>query len=1139
MNRIKLKCFLLLCLLAGAGSFSFAQNLSNKGTDFWVGYGHHQFMEAGQSNSQEMVLYFSAEQAANVTVTITGTAYVRNYSVPANSVIASEFIPKNGPFDARLITLGCTFVPNPATTACGGEGVFNGKSIHIVSDVPIVAYAHIFGSASSGASMLMPVETWGYSYVTLNSKQQYAANCFSWVYAIAQEDNTVIEVIPAVTTRRGRPAGVPYQITLNRGDVYQVMGGPEAGGTKGEMTGTKIRSIDNGTGACYPIAVFAGSSRTSNNATCGSGGGDNDNQQCFPDQAWGKRYLTAPTSNSTSASTKMWNTFKVAVKDPATIVKKDGVQLPLASLINNSYYLFETNEASYIEADNPVMVAQFMTGGPGCMGGGVGDPEMMYISPVEQGIKRIGFYRNSDEGISVNYLTLIIPTAGVASLRINGSGAFDHSYPHPRLAGYTVVVKRWSAAKAQAVAESDYAFTAITYGLGSVESYGYNAGTLINNLNGVADIHNTLDPTTPSHEFTCTETPVALSMLMAYQPTKMVWKLSELGAAITPNTDVVDNAPVSNGTRVIDGITYYRYSLPGTYMFHSAGTFTIPVDCTHPSVDNCTNTEELSFNVEVREPPTAEFSFTHSGCRLDPVNFSSPDSSANGFDVLTYNWSSPGGITATGQTPSITFPTAGIKPVTLEVISSEGCVGDTTINVEVFDRPVNSISASPVTVCGGGSITFTGSTSFAGGGTLGGWYWDFGDGNPPVTPGNGNPQTITFPNFGSYTVRYTTSVSATCHGDTATQVVNVRALPDVNFTYPAGCLPPDGNVQFNSSATTADGRAVASVLWDFGDPNATPGNPNTSTDADPIHYYSTFGNYTIRFSATTIDGCTKDTVVNATFNMRPVLAYPALTPLCENDAAVSVATASVTNSVPGSGVYSGPGTTAAGMFNPAAAGPGLHPIKYIFSSNAGCVDSISRTILVRAKPVVNFSIPTGACLPTTGAVTFDNLTTISDGQTMAWQWNFDDPNANAGNPNTSAVFEPSHNFGEGSFDVRLVATTPNGCVGDTVITQNLAVRPALTYPAIAAQCANITTPVSIATATVTNGVTGTGVYSGPGTTAAGMFNPSAAGEGTHTIKYVFTTAGGCADSVSRSVTVHPKPRVNFDVTATGCLPTTG
>ena len=40
-----------------------------------------------------------------------------------------------------------------------GEGTYT-KGIHIVSDVPIVAYAHTYGVYSSGATMLLPVETY-------------------------------------------------------------------------------------------------------------------------------------------------------------------------------------------------------------------------------------------------------------------------------------------------------------------------------------------------------------------------------------------------------------------------------------------------------------------------------------------------------------------------------------------------------------------------------------------------------------------------------------------------------------------------------------------------------------------------------------------------------------------------------------------------------------------------------------------------------------------------------------------------------------------------------------------------------------------------------------------------------------------
>ncbi|MBK8141757.1 MAG: hypothetical protein IPK57_12680 [Chitinophagaceae bacterium] len=143
-----------VCLLFTGWLEGFCQNLSNRGREFWVGYGHHQFMEPGQPNSQEMVLYFSAEQAANVTVTVRGrtATQVTNYVVPAGSVIPSNYMPKAGALDSRLYDVPPTFGGN------GGEGIFN-MSIHIESNVPIVAYAHTFGSTSSGATMLMPVET--------------------------------------------------------------------------------------------------------------------------------------------------------------------------------------------------------------------------------------------------------------------------------------------------------------------------------------------------------------------------------------------------------------------------------------------------------------------------------------------------------------------------------------------------------------------------------------------------------------------------------------------------------------------------------------------------------------------------------------------------------------------------------------------------------------------------------------------------------------------------------------------------------------------------------------------------------------------------------------------------------------------
>ena len=1119
------KGILILSLLF-FGLKGFNQNLSNRGKEFWVGYGHHQFMEPGQTNGQEMVLYFSAEpgQPANVTVTVQGRTAVQttNYFVPAGTVIASNYMPKSGPNDCRLYDVPPTFGGN------GGEGLFI-MSIHIESDVPIVAYAHTFGSASSGATMLMPVETYGYAYVSINSRQAYANNCFSWAYVVASHDNTTVEITPSVLTRLGKPAGVPFTVNLNKGQVYQIIGANPTGGSSAlEVSGTKFRSIANATGDCYPVAVFSGSSRTWNTISCGSGGGDNDNQQCFPTQAWGKRYLTAPTSRSTSASQFHTNSYKVLVKDPTTVVKRNGTIIPVASLQQNSFYFFESGTADLIEADKPVMVAQFMTGGS-CLGGGLGDPEMIYISPLEQGIKRIGFYRNTREAITVNYLTLIIPNNGVPSLRIDGSAAFDHSYPHPRLAGYTVVVKRWApSAQSQAIVTSDSAFTAITYGLGSVESYGYNAGTLINNLNAISSIQNVLDPTTPQHAYTCFGSPVKISALMAYQPTRIDWQLSQLGADITPNTDVTDMAPVLVGTVVQNGITYYKYDLAGTYTFNRADTFELPIQAYHPSIENCYQRENLKIQIIVKPKPMAEFSFTHTGCELDTVYFNGLGTTSNNYTIRDYNWTFPGPSSATGQQVKKLLP-AGTHSINLSAVTQEGCVDDTTRTITIFSRPPAEFQIVPPSLCVGNQFTITDTSSATI--AVNQWYWDFGN-SITQTVTTGPSVNYTYPAAGTYTIKHVSKSSATCVSDTVTRIVQVFAKPIIGYTYTGGCLPPGGLVQFNSTTTVPDGQTLSNA-WNFGDPNANAGNPNTSTLANPTHNYTVFGTYTIQYSVTTNNGCTKDSTFTTTFNLKPTLAYPALPAVCQSVVGtVSIATANVTNGVPGSGVYSGPGTNASGNFNPSAAGAGMHTIWYKFTSTANCIDSISQTILVWAKPVASFTHTIG-CLPTNGLIQFTNTSTVPDAQTLSYDWNFADASPN------STITNPMHNYSaEGSYNVSLMAVTNNNCSTNVLMPVPVSIRPQLNYSPLPAQCQNITNPVSIATATVTNNIGGSGIYSGPGTNAAGNFTPSLAGPGTHTIWYKFTTNGGCVDSISQTILVRAKPVASF-TNNIGCLPVNG
>jgi len=1085
-------------------------------------------MEPGQSNSQEMILYFSAEQAANVTVTVKGRAgtLVKTYPVPANTVIASDLMPKAGQYDCRLYD-----VP-PSFGGTGGEGQFD-QSIHIESDVPVVAYAHTYGSASSGATMLIPVEAYGHLYYSLNSTQVYASNCFSWAYVVAAHDNTVVEITPSVQTRTGMPADVPFTVNLNKGQIYQVIGANLTGGsTSLELSGTKFRSIANGQGDCYPIAVFSGSSRTSNPISCGSGGGDNDNQQSFPTQSWGKKYLIAPLSSSNGASTFQRNSYRVLVKDPTTVVTRNGT--PLTGLQRNSFYFFESNTADVILADKPIMVAQYMTGG-NCLNGSLGDPEMIYLSPVEQGIRRLGFYRNTREGITVNYLTLIIPTPGVASLRIDGSATFDHSYPHPNAPGYSVVVKRWSAQQAQARVTSDSAFTGVTYGLGSVESYGYNAGSFINNLNARSGVQNLPDTAAKAHAFTCVNTPVRLSALMAsYKPTRLDWNFSKLGNIISPNRDTSIANPVPTDTVYINGIKYWRYELPGTYTFSKADTIYIPISGYHPTIENCYTREDLTIPVVVKPKPSADFTFSHTGCTRDSIFFRAKDTTANGFVGRDYAWRMPTNRIVTQPRVDTLLP-PGTYSIRFAVVTKDGCASDTTRTVTISDKPPAGFTTVPAAVCAGTGFQFqdTSSPSI----TVTKWYWRFGNGRDTLNT-SGPTQQYVYPAPGKYTVKHASSSSPTCVSDTVSRDIVVFANPLTSFTNDAnGCIAPDGRVRFTGEATVSDGQVIGAWRWNFGDAAATPANPNTGTGKDTLHAYGS-GTYNVKLTAVTVNGCTTDTVMALTFKVKPALAFGVLDSVCQSAAPVSVARGSVTNGLSGTATYKGPGTTAAGQFDPAAAGPGLHTVWYVFQTADGCSDSLSRTIRVWSRPSAAFTIPSAGCLPPNGRVAFTNTSTITDGQAMAWQWDFGDPNATAGNPNTSTLKDPQHDFREGTFNIKLTATTANGCAKDTTVQARFALKPVLAFDALTAVCQQ-TAAFSVAKGSVTNGVTGSFTYRGPGTSANGTFDPRAAGPGTHTVWYEFTTNGGCTDSISQTIKVSANPVAAFTIPAPGCLPANG
>jgi gliding motility-associated-like protein len=1186
MTRLKYigAAILLLCIgLAGS-----AQNISNKGKEFWVAYGHHQYMETG-ANNQNMVLYLSAEEPATVTVTIDSTGLAaapstwwrRTYTIPANTVInienagtpassftlsagASGAIPKTGSQDARLYS-------DPPPAGNGGEGHWRKKGIHIESNVPIVAYAHIYAGVSSGATMLLPTESWGYAYTTINSEQVDAGGPgYSWVYVIAKDDNTLVRITPSVITRLGKPAGVPFDVTLMKGQVYQIIGQSDNGGNGNQFTGTKVISIATPGGDCKPIAVFAGSSRTRGESDpCGSGSGrDNDMQQCYPEHAWGKRYLTAPfsTSNGSTLTPSVFQTsvYKIVVRDPTTIVKRNGVTL--SGLITpGNYYKFSSNVGQYLEADKPIMVGQFMSGSSVCNPGFSGDPEMVYLSPIEQAIKSVGMYRNHLESIASNYVTIIIPTAGLSSLVVQdvktGTPGSQYTYAHPNLPGYSIHVRGWpanAASSGQVFVHSDSAFNIVTYGLGSAESYAYSGGAYINNLNYTYGIQNIPLPNSPpiTATYAGVSTPFKLGVLLRYIPTKMLWKFSQKSPSNTLSSIPNGNAPDVNTTQdfwmdpaadffvdspVISGIKYYRYTLPDSFVANTVGLINIPIDVYSPGITNCGNKEQLSLTIEVRNLPNIGFTANHlTKCTKDSIYINGPSTATQGtytYPLIYRYWTIKKGadtvVQGTFKDTVIVLP-PGLYTIKVQGITETGLLTNpSSQNITVYDIPSATFNANPDTMCLGQQVTFSQTSSYGGTSPINYYSWDLADGSPGTAGGWAN-KTKTYPTFGSYRTYLVVGVSPTCLSDTAWKTVVVNSSAHAaSITPPSGCLT-GGVGNFQASTTAQGGTIITNYSWNFGDPST--GSNNTSIQQNPSHTFSAPGVYQVILNITTATGCMGADTIMVNANIKPQLAWSAsanFSPVCQTAAPFSLAFGTVTNGIPGKPKYTGPGIDSAGLFNPQTAGPGTHGIRYTFTSDSGCVVWLDTTITVAprpAKPVV--ITPVNYCQ---GSTASPLSATALPGHTLTW---YSDPaltNVIPGTPTPSTATAGTTKY--------YVTQTNNGCASEAdTITVN--VTASIANNAIAADqtiCEGSATTVLNTSGTVSGG-TGTYNYQWQSSVDGGaVWNDIAgatsetynAGNLSVTTKYRRNITSGLCSSTSNVITITVVPAItNYQVTPT-------
>lgn len=811
------RLLLIFGLLCWGNLAVFAQTTSNKGTDFWVAYTGHI-----DGLISRMTLFLSSD--VNTTYQVkSGSTVIASGNIVAN-VVTPVFID-----------------PNQFNVYIGSSDTKEtNKGINVTTAAAISLYCVISNNARTGSTLVLPTSTLAQEYYVFSQQNMGNTNAaaYSEFSIVGVKDGTVVEITPTKSSRNGtRAANVPFQITLNKGDVYQYQ-------AVDDLTGSFIKAITG----CTPIAVFSGNTWA---AYCEEGntrnpnGGDNLFQQLFPVTAWGKNFVSAPFYNTLNGNTEV---IKIIVSEDNTTVTVNGsTTLASGTTLSNPYnkgsvITFYTNAPNVIKATSPIAVAQYQTSQTcnlannvqsGQGGSFLGDPEMTILNPIEQTLKDITVYSrlNSVSGVNTNiskyFLNVIIKTVDIPGFTLDGAPITSQFKPIAN-GEYSYAVVDVTNSSEQHRLMASGGFVAVAYGYGLVESYAYLAGTDLKNLKSNIQVF-TSGGNIAATNF-CLGTDFDFVLKLPYTTDKITWTLNN-GLKV----DIANNPNFS--TVVEDGQTYYlyRYSLAKAF-FSQSGSYILKALIQKPAAAICATDEEIFTNFDVFSP---NFSLPAEACVNTDVQFldTSPNSGGN---IKSWSWDFGDGETSILQNPKHKYATVGAKTVTLKVVTDIGCDLIITKSIQILAQPKSAFTAvGPF--CINANIQFNNESNFVNANIVS-QTWEFGNGLSSSTK---SPST-TYNAAGIYNVKLISKSSSGC-ADTLIKAVTIYETPEISFKDPGSCVTDI--VQFEAIAVKG---IVTAWLWDFGDGS---NDVVQTVRQNATHKFTAPGTYTVKLTGTSDQGC--------------------------------------------------------------------------------------------------------------------------------------------------------------------------------------------------------------------------------------------------------------------------------------------
>lgn len=516
--------------------------------------------------------------------------------------------------------------------------------------------------------------------------------------------------------------------------------------------------------------------------------------------------------------------------------------------------------------------------------------------------------------------------------------------------------------------------------------------------------------------------------------------------------------------------------------------------------------------------PGVTAGFTHNGvpgCAPMDVSFVNTSTGAG-----SYLWDFGDGTTSTAVSPSHTYVNntffLNVRTITLTATSPAGCSATATQTLLVYPTPNFTFAATPNSGCSPLTVTFpsvVGAVSYA---------WDFGDG----TTATGPSPTHTYVNTTTNDLQFTASMmGSNAFGCTDSTAVTITVFPmptaQLGVASESGCHPFTTEL-LNTSV------GASTYAWSYGD-----GQSSTTDAASHAHTWSNFAgpgpqSRIITLVATSANGCSSTTTDTVTVFPAVQAAFVAPDTGC---APLSV---DFINTSSGASAYAwsfGDGavsmaTSPQHTYQHQGLQDAVFQAQLVATSAFGCADTARAPILVHPQPVAQF-LPgvLAGCQPLN--VPFQDLSI--GGTTITWSFG-NGQTLTAPPGNTSHVF--SHAASDPvDFEVRSVVTSVHGCT-DT------AIHVITVYPAITAQFDVDSVGCSPMAVQFANSSTGALNYlwsMGDGNLLADpqpAYTYLNAGPDplVRTVTLTATSAYGCTDVRSRTLTVYPTPNASFIAT---------